>query len=86
MSQTFVLPTQILGPERVLRQPSAYPTIEETETGGILVQAGLGTLNIVIDSPAYQGSHVLGATALSQGPVNLVAPITAPGPPRSDRC
>jgi hypothetical protein len=61
MSQTFVLPTQILGPERVLRQPSAYPTIEETETGGILVQAGLGTLNIVIDSPAYQGSHVPGS-------------------------
>jgi hypothetical protein len=77
MSQAFILPTQILGAERVLRQPSAYPTIEETETGGILVQAGPGTLNIAIDSPAYQGSHVLDPAALSQGPANLVAPTIA---------
>lgn len=79
MTQAFILPTQILGAERVLRRAAdpGYPAISETETGGILVQAGPGTLDIAVDSPAYQGNYALDPAALSRGPVNLAPPTVA---------
>ena len=79
MDRALTLSTTILGHERLLRRAtaSAYPAIVETETGGILVRAKASPLAITIDSPPFQGSHILDPAMLAGGPVNLVAPAIA---------
>lgn len=77
MDQPFLFPSAILGAERLMQRSTAlqsYPAISQTRDGQILIQAGPGSLTVTIDTPAYQGSHVVDPAALAQGPINLVAP------------